>query len=195
MVFIVALVSTPFVIWGDVYVLPLLEAKAERTVALMLISVLLLAADSVAPVPATLVIMFLAANAGWLAGVIGGTLGLTAGVWTAVWVGRTMLGRIAPSFFPESELIRLKSGIGRNLTLTLACWRCVPVLAETTVMLAGAAGIPLGRILRVTLGPNFLISLIYSLAAHNSAGTAALTFVLILALSLGFWWYFSVRSP
>jgi hypothetical protein len=187
---IIALVSAPFVIWGDAYVMPLLQAHVDRTILLVAIAIVLLAADSVAPVPATLVIMFLAANGGRLAGVIGGTVGMSAGVLTAAWFGRTAVGRLAPKFFPESEIARMRAGLQRNLALTLACWRSVPVLAETSVILAAAAGIPIARIFRVTLLPNFIISVIYSVAADDSFTTAALAFLLILGLSLGLWWIF-----
>lgn len=191
---IIALVSAPFVIWGDSYVMPLLQAHVDRTILLIAIAIILLAADSVAPVPATLVIMFLAANGGRLAGIIGGTVGMSAGVLTAAWFGRTAVGRLAPKFFPESEIGRMRAGLQRNLPLTLACWRSVPVLAETSVILAAAAGIPIARIFRVTLLPNFAISIIYSVAADDSFTTAALAFLLILGLSLGLWWMFRGKS-
>jgi membrane protein DedA with SNARE-associated domain len=184
---LVALVSVPFVVWGDAYAQPLLEGQASRKTALTLISVGLLAADAVAPVPSTLVVMFLAAKAGWIAGVIGGTLGLSLGVLTAAWFGREALGRIVPRFFPEAELARLRSSLEDNLALTLACWRCVPVLAEASVMLASATQVPVSRIIRITLLPNFIIALIYSVAADDSFATAALTFGLILTASLGLW--------
>jgi hypothetical protein len=187
---IIALVSAPFVIWGDEYVKPLLMSHVDQTTLLIGIAIILLAADSVAPVPATLVIMFLAAHSGRFAGVVGGTIGMSAGVLTAAWFGRTAVGRLAPKFFPESELARMRTGLQRNLPLTLACWRSVPVLAETSVILAAAAGIPIRRIFRVTLLPNFIISVIYSVAADDSFTTAALAFLLILALSLGLWWLF-----
>lgn len=187
---IIAIVSTPFVIWGDAFVLPLLESQMHRTGLLIVIAIVLLAADSVAPVPATLVIMFLAAKGGFIAGVIGGTVGMAAGVLTAAWFGRTAVGRLAPKFFPETELGRMRAGLQRNLALTLACWRSVPVLAETSVILAAAAGIPIRRIFWVTLLPNFVISVIYSVAADDSFKTASLAFLLTLALSLGLWWIF-----
>lgn len=187
---IIAIVSAPFVIWGDAYVMPLLESNVHRTGLLVAIAIVLLAADSVAPVPATLVIMFLAAKAGLLAGVIGGTIGLSAGVLTAAWFGRTAVGRLAPKFFPETEIARMRTGLQRNLVLTLACWRSVPVLAETSVILAAAAGIPIARIFWVTLLPNFIISVIYSVAADDSFLTASLAFLLTLALSLGLWRFF-----
>lgn len=191
---IVALVSAPFVIWGDTYVLPLLESHVDRTSLLIAIAIMLLAADSVAPVPATLVIMFLAAHSGRFAGILGGTIGMSAGVLTAAWIGRTAVGRLAPKFFPDTELVRLRAGLQRNLALTLACWRSVPVLAETSVILAAAAGIPISRIFLVTLLPNFIISVIYSVAADDSLGTAALAFLLILALSLGLWLMFRGKT-
>ena len=192
---IVALVSAPFVIWGDTFVLPLLESHVDRTSLLIAIAIMLLAADSVAPVPATLVIMFLAAHSGRFAGIVGGTVGMSAGVLTAAWIGRTAVGRLAPKFFPDSELARLRAGVQRNLALTLACWRSVPVLAETSVILAAAAGIPIRRIFLATLLPNFIISVIYSIAADDSLGTAALAFLLILVLSLGLWLLFRGKAP
>jgi hypothetical protein len=191
---LIALVSAPFVIWGDEYVMPLLHAHMDRTSLLILIAIALLAADSIAPVPATLVIMFLAAHGGRLAGVVGGTLGMSAGVLTAAWFGRTAVGHLAPKFFPDSELARLRVGLQRNLALTLACWRSVPVLAETSVILAAAAGIPVARIFWATLLPNFIISVIYSIAADDSLSAAAAAFFLILALSLGLWWLFRGKT-
>ena len=78
--------------------------------------------------PATLVIMYLAAKGGVVAGIVGGTFGLSAGVLAAAWFGRTAVGRIAPKFFPEAELTKLREALQRRLALTLACLRSVPVL-------------------------------------------------------------------
>jgi uncharacterized membrane protein YdjX (TVP38/TMEM64 family) len=186
-VLLVTIVSVPFVVWGDEFVAPLLAAQEHRTLGLVALAIALLAADSIAPVPATLVIMFLAAKAGVIAGVIGGTLGLSAGVLAASWFGRAAVGRIAPRFFPEAELTRLRTGLQRNLALTLACWRSVPVLAETSVILAAAAGVPMGRIFKVTLLPNFVIALIYSVAADDSFLNACLAFGVTLFASLALW--------
>ena len=193
-VLVITVVSVPFVIWGDAFVAPLLESQENRTVGLVLLAIALLAADSVAPVPATLVIMFLAAKAGAVAGIIGGTLGLAAGVLAATWFGRAAVGRIAPSFFPEAELLRLRTGLQKNLALTLACWRSVPVLAETSVILAAAAGIPAKRIFRVTLLPNFVIAVIYSVAADDSFLTACIAFGITVLASLLLWRWGSARA-
>jgi 3-dehydroquinate synthase len=185
--FVITLVCLPFAIFGEEFVLPLLTTRAQQSGALTVIAIALLAADSVAPVPATLVIMYVAAKAGWVAGIIAGTVGMSAGVLAAAWLGRVAVGRIAPKFFPDAELARLRDSLQRRLTLTLACLRSVPVLAETSIILAAAMGIPTGRIFRVTVLPNFLVATIYSVAADDSFATAAITFLATLVASYAVW--------
>lgn len=182
-----ALVIAPFVIWGEDFVIPLLNAQEHRIEWLVVIAIVLLAADSVAPVPATLVIMFLAAKAGTLAGVVGGTIGLTAGVLAAAWFGRVAVGRIAPRFFPDEELARLREALHTRLALTLACLRSVPVLAETSVIVAAAMGIPLKRIVLLTLLPNLAVALIYSVSADDSFQTAVIAFLGTMVASGVLW--------
>lgn len=189
-----ALVCIPFLIWGEEFVIPLLNAQEHKTAWLVVIAIVLLAADSVAPVPVTIVIMTLAAHAGVLAGVIGGTVGLIAGVLAAGWFGRVAVGRIAPRFFPDEELARLREALQKRLGLTLACLRSVPVLAETSVIVAAAMGIPLKRIVLLTLLPNLAVSLIYSVAADDSFQTAVLAFLGTLAASGVLWLWLRKKS-
>lgn len=194
--FIMALVCVPFVIFGEGFALPLLESQQHRTAGLTGIAIMMLAADSVAPVPATLVIMYLAAKGGVVAGIVGGTFGLSAGVLAAAWLGRTAVGRIAPKFFPEAELTKLREALQRRLALTLACLRSVPVLAETSVILAAATGVPVKKIFWATLGPNFVVAVIYSVAADDSATTAAITFIATIVASWVLWhWLGREKRP
>jgi 3-dehydroquinate synthase len=186
-IFVMTLVCLPFVLFGEEYVLPLLESPEQRVWALVAIAIGLLASDSVAPVPATLVIMYLAAKAGVMAGVIAGTIGLTLGVLAAAWIGRAAVGRLAPRFLPDAELVRMRESLQRRLMITLACLRSVPVLAETSVIVAAATGISVARIVRVTLLPNFVMSVIYSVAADDSLVTAAVTFAATMLFSYVSW--------
>lgn len=193
---VVALVSLPFALFGEEFALPLLEARSQQSVALVLIAIALLTADSVAPVPSVVVIIFLAAKAGWLAGVIGGTIGLTGQVLCAAIFGRVAVGRLAPRFFPDTELARLRQSLQQRLGLTLACFRSVPVLAETSVMIAASLGLPLRRIVMVTVLPNLAISAIYSLAIDASFATACLAFFATVVPSYALWRWSSRRpSP
>jgi 3-dehydroquinate synthase len=185
--FVMTLVCLPFAIFGEDFVLPLLESREKQVGALTLIAIALLACDSVAPVPATLVIMYLAAKAGWIAGIIGGTIGLCAGVLAAAWIGRSAVGRLAPKFLPEEELTRLRTSLQQRLVITLACLRSVPVLAETSVIVAAATGVPVARVFWATVLPNLIVAAIYSVAADDSFVTAAATFLATMILSYLVW--------
>jgi 3-dehydroquinate synthase len=185
--FVIALVSVPFMVWGQDYVMPWLHSHERQAGMLVVIAIVLLAADSVAPVPATLVIMFLAAKAGRIPGIIGGTVGMTAGVLAAAWLGRAAVGRIAPKFIPDAELARLRESLQRRLAITLACLRSVPVMAETSVIVAAAAGVPVRRIVMVTILPNFIVSVIYSVAADDSFTTACVAFLATMIASYVLW--------
>lgn len=190
---VMLLVCAPFLFLGEEYVLPLLESRGGRVGALVTVAIALLAADSVAPVPATIVIMFLAWKAGWVAGVVGGTVGMSLGVLVAGWFGREAVGRIAPRFVPDAALARLREALQRRLGLTLACFRSVPVMAETSVIVAAATGVPLRRIFWATLLPNFAVALVYSAAAamsqsaQDSGATAAIAFLATMAASYALW--------
>lgn len=194
-VFVMTLVIVPFVVLGEEFMLPLLRSREEQTGALVAIGIALLACDSVAPIPATLVIMALAAKAGWLAGIVGGTVGMSLGVLAAAWLGRVAVGRLAPKFIPDAELTRLRESLQRRLWLTLACLRSVPVLAETSVIVAAATGVPVKRIFWATVLPNFVVATIYSVAADDSATTAAVTFLATMVLSYLVWRLFGRDRP
>jgi len=122
-------------------------------------------------------------------------------VLAAGWIGRAAVGRIAPKFLPDAELARMRESLQSRLTLTLACLRSVPVLAETSVILAAATGVPVRRIFGATLLPNFIISAIYSVsaaysrAAEDSFMTASITFLVIMVLSYAIWRLFGRREP
>ena len=193
--FVMTLVCLPFVLFGEEFVLPLLQSREQQTGALIAVCVALLACDSIAPIPATLVIMFLAAKAGWLAGIVGGTIGMSAGVLAAAWIGRAAVGRVAPKFIPEAELTRLRESLQRRLVITLACLRSVPVLAETSVIVAAATGVPVKRIFFATLLPNFIVAVIYSVAADESLTTAVITFLATMVASYILWRVLGKSAP
>jgi DNA ligase-1 len=107
------------------------------------------------------------------------------------WFARIKPSRMdlsAPIRFDSlDELARLRDSLQSRLALTLACLRSVPVLAETSVIIAAATGVPVRRIFVATLLPNFAVALIYSLAADDSFMTASVTFLATLAASFVLW--------
>ncbi len=184
---IVALVSLPFIVFGEEYALPLLRTREGQSWALALVGVALLIADSVAPVPSAIVIVTVAAKTGWLVGTLVGTIGLTGQVLGAAWLGRYAVRRVAPRFFGAQDMARLQTSLQQKLALTLGCLRSVPVLAETSVIVAASLGIPLRRIFAATLLPNLVISAAYSIAADHSLWTACAAILASIAVSLAVW--------
>ena len=65
--------------------------------------------------------------------------------------------------------------------------RSVPVLAETSVIVAAATGVPVARVFWATVLPNLIVAAIYSVAADDSLVTAAVTFLATMVLSYLVW--------
>ena len=82
---------------------------------------------------------------------------------------------------------RLRRGLRGKLACPLAWCPAIPVLAETSVLVAAAMGIPPGRIFRVTLLPNAIVAAVYALAADESLATAGLTLALTTLASWLYW--------
>ncbi len=188
LVFVVSVVvCLPFLILGEDVWVPLLDSLKERTGWLVLGTIVLLSLDAVLPVPSAWVLIFLALQAGVATGIVAGSLGLCLGVLVSTWIGRMTVGRLAPRFIPDAELARLRQSMVRHTTLTLACMRSVPVLAETSVMIAAAAGVPAGRIFLATLLPNIAIAVVYAVAASDSFLTACVAFFATIGVSYLTW--------
>jgi uncharacterized membrane protein YdjX (TVP38/TMEM64 family) len=181
------LVALPFLIWGEPDVATMASRSGRSTAALVMLAVAALSIDAVAPVPATLVLAVLAHEAGVWAGIIGGTVGLTLGVVGAWMVGALAVRRIAPRVFTAAEYDRLARSTHRHSTWTLICLRSVPIAAETSVMMAAAAGMPLRKTLGITLLPNLVMATAYSVAADTSWTAAIVTLVVTILLSYGGW--------
>ena len=180
-------VCLPFLIFGEDALVPLLEKLQQHPGWLVAGAIALLGLDAILPVPSAWVLIFLALQVGPVLGIAGGSLGLCAGVFVSAWVGRTTVGRLAPKFIPDAELARLRDSMARHTTLTLACMRSVPVLAETSVMIAAAAGVPTWRIFLATLLPNIAIATVYAVAASDSLVTACVAFGATIGVSYAFW--------
>ena len=187
-------VCLPFLLVGESFFMPLLETLKQNPGWLATGTVVLLGLDAVLPVPSVWVLMFLAQQAGVALGIIGGTVGLSLGVVVSAWVGRIAVGRVAPKFIPVAEIARLRESMERHSTLTLACMRSMPVLAETSVMIAAGAGLSLGRIFLATFLPNLVIAVVYSLAVNDSLLTAGLAFAGTIIVSYAFWRGFDLWS-
>ncbi len=148
----------------------------------------LLVGDVVLPVPASGVMVvngiLFGAAAGAALSVVG-SLGAAALGW---WLGRRggpLLARVVPG----AERERAAALIARRGTFAVVLSRPVPVIAETVAIVAGAAGMPLRRLLGAALLGSLPPAVAYAVAgaATGRADAAVPVFVAVVALSVVVW--------
>lgn len=184
---VAVLVILPFVLLGETFAKPFLGDGSLGAGWLVAAAVLLLSSDALLPVPSSWVVMYVAHETNAVVGILAGTVGLSVGVLVAGFIGRKAVGPVASRMLSADELTRLHHGIERRLVLTLACLRCVPVLAEVSVIIAAAGKVPIRRILLVTYLPNLALAIIYSLSARDSFAGGIAAFLATVAISYGAW--------
>ncbi len=157
-----------------------LAAPGSRAAAGLLLFVLL-AGDIVLPVPSSL----LALAAGTLFGAVIGTLiaggGLALGAVAGLVVARRLGRRWVESRLPAAEVARLERMLARYAPLVVLVTRPVPVLAETSILVAGAAGMPLRPLLLPTLLGSFATAGLYAWLGAQAHGSV--DFLLLFAAS------------
>ena len=143
---------------------------------------LLLASDVIAPVPSSLV----ATASGMLLGLVPGTAvtwtGMQAGAMLGYGLGRTAGASAATRLVGGSELARASRSHQRWGGYSLIVSRAVPVLAETSVLLAGTVRMPLARFVPLTAASNAAIALVYAGVGSYALETRA--FLLAFAASV-----------
>lgn len=98
----------------------------------------LLVADVALPVPSSLVMVWLGATYGWAAGAVLSLAGCVGATAVAFWIGRrggTLLERIVP----RAERAGADAFLARWGVVAIAMTRPVPIVAETTAVVAGAS--------------------------------------------------------
>lgn len=144
----------------------------------------LLAADSLLPVPSSVVGTCLGAVLGWAAGGVvtwvGLNLGALLGYELARWLGRWWLGRSeSDSAFIEVQELRARWGAG-----ALAVCRGVPILAEASVLAAGLYRLPRLGFWAIVAPANLGLAVAYAILGATSAAVDWLPSGLALSLGL-----------
>jgi uncharacterized membrane protein YdjX (TVP38/TMEM64 family) len=161
---LLALILVPFALFEErVNALSAGLVTPERSPAAAALAVgLLLASDVVLPVPSSILSTASGALFGWLFGALVSWLGMTAGCVAAWglgrWAGRTGLRRLVG----EAELERATRLASRHGAKALVLARPVPVLAEASVLLAAACGMPLPKLVALCAMANAGVSLAYA---------------------------------
>ena len=181
---VVAIVLVPFLLYEDSIfeaVSASLGSGSSRQLAAFSILVLL-ACDVFAPVPSSLV----ATASGTILGLAPGATvtwaGMQAGALVGYGFGRTAGVRAARRIVGESELERATRLHRRWGAFSLIASRAVPVLAESSVVLAGAARMPIGRFTWLTGLSNGAIATVYAGVGVYALETSS--FLLAFAASM-----------
>lgn len=162
----------------------------RQSVSVALLGILGLAVDVLLPVPSSLIMI---AN-GALFGVWLGTLLSLTGSFTAAIIG-FVLGRQSKSllinrFIPPEQMAAANRLFSRWGILAIIVTRPIPLLAETTVIAAGASQLTFKQILSAVIAGSIPASVLYALTGATAVSTNStiLSFGLVLLVAALFWW-------
>lgn len=179
-------IIVPFLLFEDrilAWIPWLLEALRARPAVGASLLVALMAGDVVLPVPSSLVSVSAGAAFGWRAGAamiwLGMTLGCLFGYALGGSAGRLLMVRLVG----EAELARARGLFADAGPLGLVVTRAVPVLAEASLLAAGAARMPFASFLISTSLANAAVAIAYALVGAAAAGAQSFL-LLFLGLAL-----------
>ena len=175
---VLAVVLVPFALVGsavDDWAIASLRTDAGPSVLVAVLIATLLAADIVLPTPSSVVSTASGALLGFIPGAVASWVGVTMGCALGYWIGVSGRGP-ARRLVGAGELKRVEAFTARFGDWSLVLLPAVPVLAESSVFLAGVARMDLARFVAITALSNAGISLAY--AAVGAFATQTSSFLL-----------------
>jgi uncharacterized membrane protein YdjX (TVP38/TMEM64 family) len=169
--FMLAVVLIPFAVWGDAvdaWSLRRLEDYGPEPGAMALLVTVLLAADILLPVPASVVSTAAGALLGLAAGLVCSIAGMTIGSSLGYWIGRSA-SPLARSLLGDSDTAALERSFVQHGHWFVTVSRAVPLFAESSTMLAGAGRMPFARFMMFSTMANVGVSAFYVLIGAYAA--------------------------
>jgi uncharacterized membrane protein YdjX (TVP38/TMEM64 family) len=182
-----AAILVPFVLWEEALLAETrrLLASEERRALLGALGALFLAVDLALPVPSSFVSAAIVAALGAVPGALVIWLGMTAGAFAGYALGRSGGAPAVRRFVGDDELARAERLMARYGALVLVVCRGVPVLAEASVLAAGAAKLRFATFALVTLSANLGLASAYALLSRfGSGGAAAVVTPFVLGIAV-----------
>lgn len=181
---LLAAILIPFALWGES-----LEQWVDAAgwmqmnpALVALTGAALLAADIVLPLPSSVIGTMLGTILGGWLGTLAGAIGLTVGCVLGYGIGRTVGGPAARRFIGVDTSARAAAWLERYGIVALVVCRAIPVLAEASIVMAGALRLPPAKIFVATTLSNIGISAVY--AFIGATATDAWSFLLAFALAM-----------
>jgi uncharacterized membrane protein YdjX (TVP38/TMEM64 family) len=186
-VLLCAVIIVPFVIWEEALARVSrnwLEAPTNRAVVAV-VAAALLAADLALPIPSSFVSAGAVAAVGPVLGALAIWVGMTLGALVGYTLGQTGGTLVVERFVGRSELERAERLTVRFGVAVLVVCRGVPVLAEASVLVAGAARMRLWTFLWVTSAANLGLAVAYALLSRVGwGGPAAVLMPFVLGIAV-----------
>ncbi len=155
----------------------------------------LLATDVLLPVPSSAVMLLNGALFGPLGGALLSLAGAEAAALLGWAIGRRGGGLLERAASPAARA-RVAAFVARRGALAIVVTRPVPVVAETAAILAGATGMPLGRLALAAAAGSLVPATAYAVAGAYAASfhteLAVLAGVLLVAAAV---WWLDRRRP
>ncbi|MCH8309006.1 MAG: TVP38/TMEM64 family protein [Chloroflexi bacterium] len=144
--------------------------------------------DVALPVPSSLIMIANGALFGIFLGSVLSLIGGTGAAVIAFYIGRRG-GPLLKRFVPAAEYDRANRFLDEWGVLAIIVTRPVPLLAETTAIMAGSSNMGLIRVFVASIAGLLPVSLLYAVAGATAAsfGNAALSFVFVLIIAAVFW--------
>ncbi len=184
---VLALILVPFAFYGDAieaWTRGFIDGARVEPVATALVLGGLLACDIVLPVPSSIVSTACGMLLGFLPGMLVSFAGMTisslAGYAIGRWGGRRLLGRL----LGEDEVARFDNWSRRFGDWAVVACRPVPVLAEASVLMAGAARMQVGRFVVMVSLSNLAVSAVYAVAGALSARINSFLIAFVLSIAV-----------
>lgn len=161
---------------------------SRATYATALLGVGLLTADALLPVPSSLVMVALGALFGFAAGSALSLVGNVTGFLFAYWLG-SRSSPLVQRLVSNQELDRGSRVLRRWGVMALILTRPLPILAETTVIMAGVSKLPFARSLAAITAGSLPACLLYAWAGSQAKDfdVTAIIFLALILLAVAAW--------
>jgi uncharacterized membrane protein YdjX (TVP38/TMEM64 family) len=174
----------PFLVFGDAFEEQAVAwvRRGWTPIELALVTIALLSSDLLLPVPASGVCTYVAGVVGFGFGAaaawLGVSIGAVLGYEVARWVGHPLARRMIAA----DDLERLQRTAAERGAWSLVLLRPVPVLAEASVILAGAVRLPRRVFLAAVLSANLVLAIVYAAFGAFAVGQGWLAPAVVASL-------------
>ena len=161
----------------------------SRTGSVAAAGVGLLVLDVVLPVPSSLVMIAHGAIFGLVLGTLLSLIGSTGAALVGFTIGRFGSSVLVPSFIPTDQMAVANSLFGRWGMVAVVVTRPIPLLAETTAIVAGTSRLSYGQMTIATIAGSLPAAALYALTGSIavSLNSTVLGFGLVVLIAGLFW--------